>query len=144
LSLSRKTRVVLDTNVLVSGILFENGKEARILRSAANGGIGVFASVDILAEFVRVISRPKFQLTTLEVSVATEYILSFAKFTLSPEPLKYQIRDPEDLKFLECVRQAKAHYLVTGDKDLLTLGRFDRAMIVTPSEFGRQLGPPRS
>lgn len=69
--LSRKTRVVLDTSVLVSGILFENGKEARILQSATNGEIDVFASVDILAKFVRVISRPKFQLTSLEVSAAS-------------------------------------------------------------------------
>ena len=105
----RKTRVVLDTNVLVSGILFENGKEARILRLAANGEIDVFASVDILAAFVRVISRQKFQLTTLEVNwPASTFRITVAlgsftvasiagptalKFVLSRQPRFCMLRD---------------------------------------------------
>ena len=136
---SGKTRVVLDTNILVSGILFKDGNEAEILSSAANGEIDVIISLDILEEFVEVISRPKFQLTSEEVSAANQFIVSFVKLTIPGRRVRTRIRDPEDLMLLECVRQAKAHYLVTGDKDLLALRRFDRTLIVTSSQFVRKL-----
>lgn len=132
---SGKPRVVLDTNVLVSGILFKEGNEAKILRSADSREIEVFVSPEILKEFAEVVSRPRFQLTSQELSSATEYVLSFAKLIVPRRPVRVNIRDPEDVKFLECVRGAKAHYLVTGDKDLLAMGTFDRARILTPSRF---------
>jgi len=128
------TRVVLDTNVLVSGILFE-GSEAKILRSAEEGRIVVFLSLEILEEFVDVLSREKFQLSAQEVLTSTEYILSFVKIKEPARTVKICIRDPEDLKFLECAKGARAHFLVTGDKDLLAVRRLDGTQILTPTKF---------
>lgn len=129
-----RTRVVLDTNVLISGILFE-GSEAEILHSAEVGRIAVFVSLEILGEFVNVLSRPKFQLATQEILAATEYILSFAIVREPTSRVGMRIRDPEDLKFLGCAQAARAHFLVTGDKDLLTIGKFQNTRILTPSQF---------
>jgi len=129
-----RTRVVLDTNVLVSGILFE-GNEAKILRSAEEGRIAVFLSLEILEEFVDVLSRKKFQLTAQEVLTATEYILSFVKIKEPARAVKIGIRDPEDLKFFACAKRSRAHFLVTGDKDLLAVRTFDGTQILTPAKF---------
>ncbi len=141
---SRREKVVLDTNVLISGVLFEDGTEAEILQSAANADIDVFTSPDILAEFAEVIARPKLQLNREEVSAACEFILSLTKLIMPMKPVKAQVRDPGDLKLLECGREAKADFIVTGDKDLVILGRFDKAKIVTPSKFARRLRLDRS
>jgi len=129
-----RTRVVLDTNVLVSGILFE-GSEAKILRSAEEGRIVVFLSLEILEEFVDVLSREKFQLSAQEVLTATEYILSFVKIKEPAGAVKIGIRDPEDLKFLACAKRSRAHFLVTRDKDLLAVRTFDGTQILTPAKF---------
>ncbi len=140
---SRKASVVLDTNILVSGVLFEKGNEAEILHSAANGEIDIIISPDILEEFVDVISRPKFQLTDDDVSAAYQFILSFVKLTVPTGNVRIRIRDSEDLKLLECVQETKARYLVTGDKDLLELGTFNRTLILTPSQFLRKMRSAR-
>ncbi len=68
--------------MLVSGILFENGNEAKLLRLAANDDIDVFISPEILAEFLDVLSRPKFRLTEEEVSTAFSFLLAIAKLTI--------------------------------------------------------------
>lgn len=132
---SSRVRVVLDANVLVSGILFKDGSEAKILQLGEQGRISVFASLEILIEFVNVISRRKFQLTTQEVLAATEYLLSFVKIREPASTATIPIRDPEDVKFLECARDARAHFLVTGDKDLLTIREFANTQILSPSKF---------
>lgn len=139
----RRTRVVLDTNVLVSGVFFEDGNEFEVLKSASKGDIDVFISPDIFAEFVEVIRRPKFQLARDEVSAACEFILSLAKFTIPLRSVKAQVRDPDDLKLLECAKQARANYIVTGDYDLLILRRFHKTRIISPSMFARQLKTAR-
>ncbi len=137
--MTTRRRVVLGTNVLVSGILFEGGNEAKILQLVANGDIEVFISPDILAEFLDVLSRPKFRLTEEEVSTAFSFLLAIAKLAIPLRPVRAQLRDPDDLKLLACAAEAKATHIVTGDKDLLTISKSNRATILTPSRFIRHL-----
>ena len=137
--MTTRPKVVLDTNVLVSAILFEGGNEAKILQLAANGDIDLFTSPDILAEFLEVLSRPKFQLTPEEVSTAFRFLLAVAKLTIPLRPVKVQLRDPDDLKLLACAAEAKATHIVTGDKELLTLRKSNHSTIMAPSKFIRQL-----
>jgi len=132
---SSRIRVVLDTNVLISGVLFKDGTEAKILQLAERGRISVFVSLEILVEFVDVISRRKFQLTTQEILAATEYLLSFVRIREPASVVTIPVRDPEDVKFLECARDARAHFLITGDKDLLTIREFANTQILSPSKF---------
>jgi putative PIN family toxin of toxin-antitoxin system len=127
--------VVLDTNVLILGILFKKGSEAKILRSAEEGHIVLCISLEILTEFVNVLSRPKFRLTDKEIQAVTEYVLSFARIREPTSTAEVSVRDPEDLKFLECAKDARAHFLVTGDKDLLAVGRYGYTQILTPAKF---------
>jgi putative PIN family toxin of toxin-antitoxin system len=130
---------VLDTNVLVSGVLFEGGNEAKILQLAATGDIEVFISPDILAEFLEVLSRPKFRLAEGEVSTVFSFLLAVTKLTIPLRGVRTQLRDPDDLKLLACAVEAKATHVVTGDKDLLTIRKSNRATILTPSKFIRHL-----
>jgi hypothetical protein len=125
--------------VLVSGVLFEGGNEAKILQLAANGDIEVFISPDILAEFLDVLSRPKFRLTQEEVSTTFSFLLAVAKLAIPLRPVRAQLRDPDDLKLLSCATEAKATHVVTGDKDLLTIRKSNRTTILTPSKFIRHL-----
>jgi putative PIN family toxin of toxin-antitoxin system len=125
--------------VLVSGVLFEDGNEAQILKSAQKGDIELFISPAILAEFDEVLSRPKFQLSREELSAASEYLLAVTKLVVSMATVKIELRDADDLKVLECSQACGANHIVTGHQDLLTLGKFGKATIVSTATLARQL-----
>ena len=122
--MSRRLRVVVDTNVLVSGVLFEDGNEAQLLKSAQKGDIELFISPAMLAEFDEVLSRPKFQLSRDELAAASEYVLAITKLVVPMTVVKIELRDIDDLQILECSRACGANRIVTGDQDLLMLGKF--------------------
>ena len=137
--MSRRRRVVVDTNVLVSAVLFEGGNEAQILKSAQKGDIDLFISPAIFAEFDDVLSRPRFQLSREEISVASEYVLAVTKLVVPMTSVKTGLRDADDLKVLECSLASKASHILTGDQDLLTLGKFGKAIVVTAATLAWQL-----
>lgn len=137
--MSRRRRVVVDTNVLVSAVLFEGGNEAQILKSAEKGDIDLFISPAIFAEFEDVLSRPRFQLNREEISVASKYVLAVTKLVVPMTSVKTGLRDADDLKVLECSLASKASHIVTGDQDLLTLGKFGKATVVTAATLAWQL-----
>ncbi len=127
-------KVVLDTNVLVSGI-FSKGVPSRIVRAWLNNDFTVFASTEILDEYLRVIERLK-QSKTPQLdhdwpAVLQElcHVLQVSRF---PRPL---CRDPSDDKFLACALTAKANLLVSGDADLRVLDTQFPFRIVSPRNF---------
>jgi predicted nucleic acid-binding protein len=116
--------VVLDTNVLVSGLAYPSSVPGRIVTAWRQGGLDVVLSRYILDEMVRVL--PRLSRVTLS---ATE-IRDLAQ--------DEQLRDPADQPVLQTLLSSKANYLITGDKDLLALAT--RYPIVTPAEFWAQHG----
>ncbi|MBI4373785.1 MAG: putative toxin-antitoxin system toxin component, PIN family [Deltaproteobacteria bacterium] len=129
-------KVVLDTNVIVSALLFE-GVSAQLATLWQTGRMRLVLSRSILEEYLRVLAYPKFGLTDREVkAIVEEEILPFVETipreSLSNIPL---LQDPHDRKFLACLRTGKADYLVTGDKVLLAQKSFAGGEIVTPAEF---------
>ncbi len=127
-------RIVCDTNVLVSGVLF-NGPPRRILERIARGHFENAVSIDILAEVKDVLIRPKFGLTQEQVSVIVE---TFAETFLLVSPdvhLCVVENDPDDDRILEAASAAKADYIVSGDKHLLSLKEWNGIRIRSPSEF---------
>jgi putative PIN family toxin of toxin-antitoxin system len=129
------TRVVFDTNVVVSGLLFDNSSPAQAL-VVPKSRFTFLASNITLAELRNVLLRPKFDkyLTeALRVEFLTRYELDVERVIIQSV---YNIcRDPKDNKFLELAIDGKADVIVTGDDDLLVLDPFSQTRILTPSQF---------
>ena len=128
-------RVVLDTNVFVSALLF-TGTVSEIVPLWQNGTITVLLSREILEEYLRVFSYPKFQLSEAEIkSLIEEELLPFVTVIKPKRRLRVVERDPSDNKFLECALAGKAQVIISGDKDLLSIGHYQRVRIQTPAQF---------
>ena len=130
-------RVVLDTNIFVSGLLVMESIPSNILRAFLKEKFILLISLEIMAEILEVLSRPRFNLKRekiLEVMHALE--VKAEKVVLPPEKRGFLIpEDPADEKFLLCAGKGKANYLVSGDIHLTRLKRFKSIVIVTAREF---------
>jgi uncharacterized protein len=135
-----KARVVLDTNVYISALLW-TGISHRLLHLAETGDLTLVTTPAIMEELRDVLSRPKFRLRirTLQSSVAElmEALLSIVEVVqdLPIEPVVK--RDPDDDKISACAAVAQADWIVSGDDHLLSLKRYKGIPIVTPSQFSR-------
>jgi putative PIN family toxin of toxin-antitoxin system len=132
-------RVVLDTNVLVSGLAYPGSIPGRIVHVWRQGGLDVILSRYILDEMVRVL--PRLSRITLNASEIRDLADSFLFLADIVEPSSHEdpsLRDQNDQPVLATLLASKATYLITGDKDLLALA--DRYPIVTPSAFWERHG----
>ncbi len=128
-------RIVLDTNVLISGIFF-GGIPSRILDGWALDYFSVYASPLILEEYLRVIDRMRSTQAQKVVADKWTAMLPEVCHMIPNQRLPHPIsRDPSDDKFIACARGAKAGYLVTGDLDLKTIPPEPGFKIVSPEEF---------
>jgi putative PIN family toxin of toxin-antitoxin system len=128
-------RVVVDTNVLVSGLLF-GGEPGKIRDLWIKGRIVPLLSSETFTEFNRVLSYPKFRLSPAEITMLIEEeLLPYAEILDVTEDATGVCRDPKDDKFLSLAASGKAAYLITGDQDLLVLQLFQQTRIVTVSEL---------
>lgn len=132
-------RVVLDTNVLVSGIAYRASLPGRILRAWLRGGVDVVLSNFILEETARIL--PKFPSVPLNPIELRELVDSYRLRAILVEPdfeIDPALRDPADQQVLGTLRASKADYLISGDKDLLALA--EKYPIVTPASFWTRHG----
>lgn len=130
-------RVVLDTNVLVSALLF-TGISSELVALWKRNAITVVLSRGILEEYLRVLSYPKFQLSEAEIKgLIEEELLPYVEVVNPRRRLRVVERDPSDNKFLECALAGKAPVIISGDKDLLSIGRYRKIRIRTPAQFLR-------
>ncbi len=126
--------IVLDTNVIVSGILKPYNKTAAILGLIADGVIRVAYDLRILSEYRDVLSRPKF-------NFAKEHIQAFLDqveqegVLVSPRPLKHHLPDPDDEPFLEVALSGRAEAIVTGNKRHFPRRDYQGVKILSPVEF---------
>jgi putative PIN family toxin of toxin-antitoxin system len=127
-------RVTADTNVLVSGLNFLRGKPFEVLELARTGKISLAVSEAILWEMEDVLRR-KFGWDVEGVAAGRARLTSMAR-TVKPAVALSVIReDPDDNKILECASAAGSDFIVSGDKDLLRLGRYDSIRILTVADF---------
>ena len=128
-------RFVLDTNALVSALLF-TGISSELVSLWQDGFITLLLSRDILDEYLRVLSYPKFALSEEEIKeLIQEEILPHAEVVKPKRRLRVVQRNPSDNKFLECAVAGKARVIISGDKDLLSLGRYRQIRIQSPAQF---------
>ncbi|MBC7602605.1 MAG: putative toxin-antitoxin system toxin component, PIN family [Ramlibacter sp.] len=116
-------RVVLDTNVVLSALVFGGGPAARVRSGWQSRRIVPLASSATVGELLRVLAYPKFKLTAnAQEDLLADYLpyVQIVKIPNSP-PIVPPCRDPFDLPFLHLAIAGKARALVSGDKDLLVL-----------------------
>ena len=132
-------RVVLDTNVLVSALLFK-GALSRLVELWRRGKIVPIISKETFAELTTVLQYPKFSLSSVEVKSVVEHeILPYFEITEFVKTVKGVCRDPGDDKFISCALSASADCIVSGDKDFCDLRQYKTVKIISPSDFLKKL-----
>ena len=131
-------RVVVDTNVAVSGLLWD-GPPNDILKWARDGFVVLLACQESVKELQRILQYKRFQarLSMLGMSAdeVSAYYMNLVRFVPNPKEVPKVIReDPFDNLFLALASEGKAQLVVTGDHHLLRLGRHMEIEIVTPHE----------
>lgn len=135
-------KVVLDTNIFVSGILNCNGVPGKILKDWQENKFILAISTPIIKEIEQVLNSEKIQTFLKKHNVVENDLKEFFSTlnfnTMITEPsFKVEIieEDPADNKFLECALMAKAEYIVSGDKHLLKLKNYKNIKIISAIEF---------
>lgn len=107
-------RVVIDTNVVVSGLLTPRGNAALVLLAVHRGVLRPCVSVPILDEYAAVLARPKFGFAAAEIDNALGLMRSQAEIA-APPPSPFVSPDPGDTKFIDCAVATSADFIVTGN-----------------------------
>jgi hypothetical protein len=131
-------RVIVDTNVLVSGLISETAAPARIVDAILGGQAIPVMSRDTFAELEEVLTRPRLQvyfrragITPFELLAALQRVATFVR----PRPSKMIVRDRKDRPFLELAATSpKADFLITGDKDF-EAPRYEGVTVISASLF---------
>jgi putative PIN family toxin of toxin-antitoxin system len=128
-------RVVLDTSVLISALLF-GGELSRLVVQWQMGVFTPVISKETFEELETVLSYPKFHLSDKEKRlILAEEILPFFEVVEVKEEMKGICRDPADDKFISCALSGGAEVIVTGDSDLLDVKRHKSVRIVSAGDF---------
>ncbi|MEK6543466.1 MAG: putative toxin-antitoxin system toxin component, PIN family [Elusimicrobiota bacterium] len=127
-------KIVLDTNVLVSGFLNPYGPPGLLVQYAADGSLKLCYDARILAEYREVLLRPRFRFDTSAIEDFLEQIKADG-YLVIPKPLAGRLPDAADEAFLETALTAAAAYLVTGNKKHYPPALTQGAKIVSPAEF---------
>ena len=127
-------RAVLNTNVLISAILF-GGNPQLILNDVITGKIDCILSPDILSELNTVLQRAKFGFTPDQCLNIIEELHQVCKIIQPSSDVSVQITDPDDRIIFACAIDASADYIIVGDSDLIELHQFNNIQILTPADY---------
>jgi len=127
-------KIVLDTNVLISGLLTPFGPSGEIVRMIFSGDLIVHIDARILSEYKDVLHRPKFKFNRDLISILLDFLKQYGQFT-SSSPLKNRLPDPDDEPFLEVAIAGMVKSLVTGNKKHYPSSIIKGINIFSPSEF---------
>lgn len=118
-------RVILDTNVWVSGLLFPHSNAGKILKEWQRARFEIVVFPYLLEEIGRVLAYPKIkkrlQWDEAKIQNYLDFLMFFAEFIDSKEHSGHVERDPNDSPILSALINSKADFLVSGDNDLLSL-----------------------
>jgi hypothetical protein len=132
-------RVVIDTNVMISGLLF-GGDPGKLIPLWQGKRIQPLVSKEMLEEYLRVLAYPKFKLSRedLDFILHHEILPCFEIVTARTGPVIVW-HDPSDDKFIRCALSGKARIIISGDQHLIAIKSYGNIKIVTPAEFLQNL-----
>jgi putative PIN family toxin of toxin-antitoxin system len=126
-------RIVVDTNVIVSALVF-GGLPRKVLELAAEGVCAIYFSALIQAEVERILEE-KFGWSRKEIGARCRLVWSWGTRVLPEASLTVITDDPDDDRILECAVAAHAQAIISGDRHLLRLDSFQSIPIQTPRQF---------
>jgi putative PIN family toxin of toxin-antitoxin system len=132
-------KVVVDTNVLVSALVFPGGAPEQVYRLAIEGRMTLVTSPPLLAELGRVLTQ-KFGWQDHYLRAALAQIVRIGEIVERLEHVNVIADDPDDDRVLEAAEAAGAALIVSGDRHLLSLGHWGEVAILSSAEFLADLG----
>lgn len=137
-------QVVIDTNVFVNGMLFDETEERAVLRLVKKSQIVLLVTIRVVDEYTRVFHRllAELDIDAFKPSLELNRALAAAQLILPKRIIRMVDDDPEDDKFVTCAYFGEADYMITEDDHLLALGgrlRTEKNKLVTimhPRDFG--------
>ena len=136
--MSHPPRVVLDSNVVLSALVFRSGVAGQLRHAWQTERCTPLVSTATVRELIRVLAYPKFRLNANDQQ---QLLADYLPWTRSvrlpqpPQPLSVACRDPFDVPFLQLALAGKARLLISGDRDLLALAGRLPFSILSPAEF---------
>lgn len=127
-------RVILDTNVFISGVFF-GGPPYRILQGWRDGRVKLVLSPEILDEYRRVAGALKTQFPVVDLATVLELLMVAAEMHQAVPLPEAVCADPDDDKFLACALASGSRVVVSGDKHLLDVNGYKGVEILTPRQF---------
>ncbi|MDP2912246.1 MAG: putative toxin-antitoxin system toxin component, PIN family [Candidatus Omnitrophota bacterium] len=127
-------KVVIDTNIIVSGFLSPFSPSGEIVRMIASGELELCHDIRVLSEYKEVLLRPKFSFNASHVHDLLSQIESCG-YMVAALPLKKSLPDPDDEPFLEIALAGKARCLVTGNMIHYPVSGRHGMTVVSPKEF---------
>lgn len=132
--MKEEPKIVLDTNIYVSALLWENSEARKLLVKLKGSNTQIFASSAIIEEIKEVLTRD-FEWDDVSVSTAIEIILDIVTLVNPRVTITLVNEDPDDNKIIECAVESKANSIITYDKHLLKYNHYCRINIILPSEY---------
>ncbi len=127
-------KVVIDTNVVVSGLLAPYGSAGEVVRMVSAGHLTLCYDARILAEYAEVLVRPRFPFTRHLVEDLLAQVRESGS-VVAAAPLRLRLPDPDDEMFLQVALSGVAECLITGNLKHYPRGKRQGVTVVTPTEF---------
>ncbi len=139
-------RAVLDTNVLVSGLLAKQGPPRQVFDAWLEGRFTLVTSLYLVEELAHVLSYPRIarrlRMRDEEVEALLAALLSQTVVVPGELRLPGTTRDSKDDAVVACAKEGEANYLISGDQDLLTLGEYEGIQVLTPRQYVQIIAKP--
>lgn len=135
-------RVVLDTNIVVSALLW-GGLPYRLIEAASAGTIDLYSSPALIAELAEILDRSHIAKKMAEQGTSADEVLTLygrlARIVSPTDVPRVVLSDPDDDHVIACAVLAGAQLVVSGDSDVLALRRHQNIDIVTPADALRRI-----
>ena len=131
-------RVVIDTGVLVSGLIRPRGTTGEVLLALRDGKFTVLYSNETIMEIIDVLGRDKFRLKYHILPDDVSALINLIRLrgeAVIPKQRVADCRDPKDDKFLDVALAGEVDYLISGDLDLVSMNPYRSIPIIAPAEF---------
>jgi len=139
-------RAVLDANGIISAVIAPLGPPRRIFDAWRNGRFALVTSDAIVEEVARKLSHPKirdrYSVGEEDRGAIVALLLGAGEWMAGTTTIRPTSRDPDDDKIIVAAVESGAGFIVTGDRDLLSLGAYRGVQIVTPARFVDELAAP--